>query len=126
QQDLRHRPLVQLLSFVDQFSATHPFLADRCVALESWAQSEDYRRLMTRPELPSLRLAVTGISVSSIPATDLYIPGVDSGETDPLLYVTYAGTTHETGRASDKTELHLQDLDFRFTWESGAGVIVDV
>lgn len=126
QQDLRHRPLVQLLSFVDQFSASHPFLADRCVALEAWAQSEDYRRLMTRPELPKLRLAVTGITVRGIPPADLYIPGVDSGETDPLLSVTYAGTTHETERAADKTELQLQDLDFRFSWESGAGVIVDL
>jgi len=126
QQDLRHRPLVGLLSFVEQFSATHPFIVDRCVSLEAWSRSEQYRRLMTRPELPKMRLAVTGIAVRNIPATDVYVPGIDSGATDPLISITYAGNTSETRRAIDVSEVNLETLDFRYTWESGAGLIVDL
>ena len=126
QTDLRHRPMVELFSFLYQFGATHPFIVDRCVEVANWAQSQEYQELMARSEKQPLRLEVTSIAVTQIPETDVYVPVVDSGATDPLVEITYDGNTRETRRESDKQSVEWSQLDFRFDHVAGAGLIVDL
>ncbi|MBL8814102.1 MAG: M48 family metalloprotease [Planctomycetaceae bacterium] len=126
QTDLRHRPMVEIFSFLYQFGTTHPFIADRCIELENWSQSEDYEQLMSRPKKQDLRIQVTSIQITNIPATDTYVPAVDSGETDPLVEITYNGITHQPRYQSDRTSVTWDQLDFRYDHVASAGFIVDL
>lgn len=126
QTDLRHRPMVQLFSFLYQFGATHPFIVDRAVEVANWTRSTEYQELMARPGKQPLRLQVTSIAVKQIPDTDVYVPVVDSGATDPLVKITYDNVERSPRRESDKQDVEWTQLDFRFDHVSGAGLIVDL
>ncbi len=125
-QDLRHRPMVQLFSLLYEFSATHPFIPDRCAEIANWAMSDEYAGLMKRPAKQDLRLEVTSITIDNIPAMDVYVPVVDSGETDPIARVTYAGQEFSTRRENDCMSVSWEQLDFRFDYKHGAGLILDL
>ena len=69
---------------------------------------------------------MTSIAVTHIPETDVYVPFVDSGATDPLVEITYDGNTRETRRESEKQSVEWNQLDFRFDHVAGAGLIIDL
>ena len=126
QADLRHRSMVWLLSKLYEYGSPHPFIPDRAVEVANWTQSQEYQELMARPEKQSLRLQVTSIAVAQIPETDVYVPAVDSGATDPLVKITYDRITMEPRRENDKKNVEWTQLDFRFDHVAGAGLIVDL
>jgi hypothetical protein len=117
---------VALLSFVHQLQASHPFIADRCVQIRNWASSDEYRSLLRRPALSPLQLEILEVDVRDIPATDTYVPMIDSGDTDPFVELSYNSRSLTSVHVTDSRQYRLSNVDARFNVVAGAGLIVDL
>lgn len=125
---LRDLPFVDLLSYLRQFSATHPFIPDRGTALETWDSSGEYQALLDRQsaDYSNKVLVVTRLEVHGIPRVDIAVPWIDSGDADPFVRVKYAGNTHSLPRLTDTSDAVWDKQELRFPLESGAGLLIDL
>ncbi len=126
--DLRERPLVDVISWLGQVSLSHPFVPDRCIALDEWAHSGQYQKLLVRPKRAHTKssVVVTKITVKSLPDTDTYVPLVDGRAADPQVTLSHAGKILKTGYLNDRKDAEWSGIEMRFPLELGAGLIVEV
>lgn len=128
QMRIREQPFVKVLAYVRQFRQTHPFLPERCAALQTWALSSDYLTIMERKAKPlsDRKLSITYVQVDNIPKVDTYVPFVDSGETDPFVTITYAGHSKSTDHVVDTTTAKWSSVAVTNPYQDGANVIIEL
>ena len=109
-------------------TVSHPFVPDRCLALDEYAHSGQYQKLLVRPKRAHAKSAVvvTKITVKGLPETDTYVPLVDGRAADPQVTLSHAGKILKTGYLNDRKDAEWSGVDMHFPLELGAGLIVEV
>ncbi len=125
---IREQPFAKLLVHMRQSRQSHPFIPERCAAIQAWTLTSSYLTLMEdRNSLPSSRcVAINKVTVTSIPAVDTYIPLVDSGDADPFAIVTYAGVSQTSKHATDSANVSWTGWSKELPCYPGADLIVEV
>ena len=128
QMRIRDQPFVKVFYYLKQFRHSHPFIPERCAALQTWSLTSEYQTIMERKSKPSSKnnLTITSIQINNIPPTDTYVPFVDSGETDPFVRITYAGKSMSTDHLVDKKDATWDSLSKTDTFQEGANVIIEL
>jgi len=128
QMRLREEPFVKIVMRFRESWQSHPFIPERCAALQAWARSAEYQTMLERPKTAPAdqSLVITSIVVKKIPRVDTYVPLVDSGEADPFAKVTCAGATRETAHSRDLSDADWSDLELSYDFREGAGIILEL
>ncbi|KAA0139152.1 M48 family metalloprotease [Gimesia chilikensis] len=128
QMRIRDQPFVKVFYYLRQFRHSHPFIPERCAALQTWSLSAEYQTIMERKSKPYSKnnLTITSLEINNIPLTDTYVPGVDSGETDPFVRITYAGESVTTGYIVDTKEATWDSLSKTDPFQDGANIIIEL
>jgi hypothetical protein len=128
QMRLRDEPFVKIISYLRQGRQSHPFIPERCAALDVWAHSAEYLTLLERPHAPpgDRSLIIASIDVRSLPKADTYVPFVDSGDADPFIKITHGGTTGQTRHGMDLPKAVWSNPKLTLRYAEGAGIILEV
>jgi len=128
QLQLKNQPFVKVVSYLRQWRQTHPFIPERCAAIKNWSRSAEFHTIMERPKSPPAgrTLKVTSIQITGIPSVDYYVPGVDTGASDPFVKLTHGGVTQASSHVNDATQLNLSNASFTYDYSEGAGLIVEL
>lgn len=128
QMRLRDEPFVKVISYLRQGRQTHPFIPERCAALDTWSLSAEFQTIVARPDriLTERSIVVTSIEVKNVPKVDTYVPFVDSGDPDPLVKLTHAGFTGQTSHGVDLVDAVWTKPGIKFTYADEAGLVLEL
>lgn len=128
QMHIREKPFVEVFLYIRGFEDSHPFIPERCAALQTWTLSSEFASIMERKlTSPSnLMLQITEVQVNNIPRVDRYIPYIDSGAADPFGRFTYAGASTSTTHLVDATSATWTPEGFVKSYQDGASVIIEL
>ena len=128
QMQIRQMPFVEVMVRLNESGISHPFVAERCAALQTWAKTSHYLAIMERQVRPesNVAVAVKTVEAKGIPLVDTYVPLVDSGAADPYVKLTFAGDSAITKHLTDVRNADWKEIDFSTDYHQGAHLIVEL
>lgn len=125
---LLDEPFVNIITHLKRSRRSHPFIPERCAALQQWSETAEFLAIMerTNDEPSGLEIVVTSIELHAIPKVDTYVPFVDSGETDPFVKVSHAGAVFSTGHYQDVTTAKWSESQSPLPLHIGGNLIIEV
>ncbi len=117
-------PFVKIVRKLRSFRTTHPFIPDRCLALDQWTTTRGYQELARRTlsEPPNQWLVLDGIEVKNLPNADT---GFGSA-CDPIIKAVVANKEFTSGSFSNNNSPSLTDLQWKAPYVPNTRVILEV
>jgi Zn-dependent protease with chaperone function len=128
QLQLREEKLVKIISYLQQSTISSPFIPERIAYLMNWHRSSEFNELYERDRSSPTTgtLMLTGITVEKIPSVDYYVPGWDSGQSDPFVRICYRSNRVDTSHLHDVETADWSDLDHEEAFEEGRRLILEL
>jgi Zn-dependent protease with chaperone function len=115
---------VRIIRKLRSLRTTHPFVMDRCLALEQWTTTRSYQELVQRVhgEAVVKRLVIDRIWIKNLPDSD-----VGFGKaSDPIITAFFGGHEFSAGSFSNENNPSLEDLQWKAPFSPNMRIIIEV
>lgn len=117
-------PFVKIVRKLRSFRTTHPFVSDRCLALDQWTSTKSYQELARRTlsEPPNHWLVLDAIEITNLPDADT---GFGTA-CDPIVKAVVASKEFTSGSFTNNNNPSLTDLQWKAPYVPNTRVILEV
>ncbi|MGE0608269.1 MAG: M48 family metalloprotease [Pirellulales bacterium] len=117
-------PFVKIVRKIRSSKQTHPFISDRCLALQEWTTTSSYKRLAQRKSASPAkkRIFIDEIEVTGLPDSDV---GFGTAA-DPIIQLAIGAEEFKSGEFSNNNNPKLEDLDWSAPYVPNTRLILEV
>ena len=115
---------VRIIRKLRSLRSTHPFIMDRCLALEEWTTTGSYQALLDRDsgQPDEQWLVIDKVHVKGLPDSDT---GFRTAS-DPIITVILGDKTFHSGIFSNNNNPSLKDLQWKTRFSPNMKIIIEV